>query len=294
MFARLKKPSTLAIFTTATAVATLIKHKKIMADHENPSLVNIEGLPKERVLIALFENAHKKSAASYGTYRSITDHVFFENSKAPIGTDYPPTEEEARRILASSCKKRKCPIDYIGTVKIDANFNGASVDFSHYDKAHKKTINSNVQVKTAQQCIDDLRQKVALEEKLAAEEIQRDRAIMKHEQEQLDNINRYIRQILNNDECRFNPVLFEIVFKSEQSIETLQQYADRLTEAGLVVTIHKNDPLFSTIKPSLDLGTGNRRLNVPGNTYLSHVEDCLSQYSEKQEQAPSSQYKNSR
>lgn len=124
--------------------------KKKSAD----STINIEGLPKELVLIALFNNVYNKSEFSCRISRNVADLHMFHSLKPPVNMDVTLGEFEARKMLS----KGKY-IDYIGPVMFKIDFSENTIDARQYDTDHKTGTNH---IKTAKECIDELRHSLTL------------------------------------------------------------------------------------------------------------------------------------
>ncbi|KTD53829.1 hypothetical protein Lsan_3493 [Legionella santicrucis] len=132
--------------------------------------VNIQGLPKHQVLIALYENA-KNSQWTYNTMA-----IKICNSHEPCITRYYQTEindafmsmvlteEEAQTNLSANLY-----VDYIGFIAIKISFTEDLIDVSNYDKLHHNFDKSNrayvEPVKEASDVINDLRKRLGISKK---------------------------------------------------------------------------------------------------------------------------------
>lgn len=132
---------------------TLLQHSTNKYDYN----INIEGLPKERVVIALFKNVFKKSEASYDTWMKIADLCYFDGKAPPVGTQITPDKMDVKEILA----KQQFYIEYIGAVYFGMDFSSNTIISKSYDQIHQTHSNSNIE--TAKQCIQNLRKTIELE-----------------------------------------------------------------------------------------------------------------------------------
>src|SRR5690349_6460319 len=122
----------IASYTFKDCIMDIRKRKpsdeiEIDQQKSNDYLINIKDLPKEQVLIALFKNVYKKSAASKTAWHTIVNLYYPDpEQKAPIGSYNPPTKYEAEDILKKAPKHKK--IDYIGAVMFQMDFSADEID----------------------------------------------------------------------------------------------------------------------------------------------------------------------
>ena len=181
-------------------------------------LINIEGLRKEDVLVALFKNVYKKSSSYDRAWMFLADSCYFDGAN-PVGMDFPPTAYEARQILWSNKNKF---VDYVGPVLFKIDFSCNIIDTKNYDKNHETA--TNPKVKTAKDCIDQLRhdfeiaQRKEAEEKATAKdrfdqllhnftivhkkEFEEEKAKEEKKEKLMNTANELIRKILTNDNCK--------------------------------------------------------------------------------------------
>src|SRR5205823_2383448 len=98
--------------------------------------------------------------------------------------------------------KRKYYVDYVGPVNFKIDFTGDIINTSTYDKCHETTTNSKV--KTAKECITELRQTILLEKQKEAEkEAKRQEDELK--QKKLENTaSQLISQLLGNNNFKLS------------------------------------------------------------------------------------------
>ncbi|MCH9718050.1 MAG: hypothetical protein K0U24_05270 [Gammaproteobacteria bacterium] len=136
---------------------------------EETQTINISDLPKEKVVLALFENVYRKSDVSKKTWASIVSQTQTNRANVPIGTNAPPNDFEIRKMLYraqtqdSSMSPLHQPgyIDCIGPVVFKMKFSAAKIDAQYYDAVHQTDATAGVL--SAKVCIDNLRQKMTLE-----------------------------------------------------------------------------------------------------------------------------------
>ena len=153
-----KKNHTSDLLPTWLKKPTIALEKKSDITALSPTSIEISGLPKDRLVLCLFKNVYDKSEFSKKVQMNIDDHVYFGGSKRPLGaTGYPPSELEVERFLDS----QKGYIDYLGAVEFKMDFSKSFIETKQYDDDHKTT--STPGVRTAKECIEQLRQEVLLE-----------------------------------------------------------------------------------------------------------------------------------
>jgi hypothetical protein len=108
--------------------------------------ISIAGIPKEHILIALFNNVNNKSKESRKTRNNIADGEILYNEKVPVGTFSQPTEQEIRTILA----ERRGYVDFIGAVEFRIDFSDDEIDVTFYDEHHNTGSKS---IMTAAVCV---------------------------------------------------------------------------------------------------------------------------------------------
>lgn len=121
--------------------------------------IDITGLPKEQVIIALFENVYRKSELSKSVWLNIANYRYLaRTAELPrqIGFDTVPDDFEIKRELITT----RGDIDYIGAVAFKINFSGNEIDVSDYDLAHKTDSTPGIQ--TAAACITQLKEKIRI------------------------------------------------------------------------------------------------------------------------------------
>ena len=118
--------------------------------------IDVTGIPKERLIIALFNNVYRKSEFSEKVWMNIADHIFYGGSAAPLGMDRAPDKYEVKKMLTNYSY-----IDYIGPVEFKMDFSGALIDTKQYDEDHKTC--TTLGVLTAKECIEKLKQEIFLE-----------------------------------------------------------------------------------------------------------------------------------
>ena len=130
--------------------------------------IDITGLSKESVIIALFENVYGKSAIAKSTWMRIADQRYFATTPlgpAPVGLDSVPSEYQVKQILAQ--QPLQPFIDYIGPVMFKIDFSGNEIDASQYDIDHATA--STPGVLTATACIDRVKENMRVLAEAAAQ-----------------------------------------------------------------------------------------------------------------------------
>ncbi|MDR3492901.1 MAG: hypothetical protein P4M12_12840 [Gammaproteobacteria bacterium] len=151
-------------------------------------MVNIKDLPKARVVMELFKNVYRKSAASENEYQLISAKCHNEGCIPPLGI-YSLEEDEVKSVLEMNLY-----IHNIGAVIFEMDFSNNEIDETHYEKIHE--IKMNADIVSVQVCVDNLK-KILLEEerKLQEQEASLDEKIMKK-----DEVVLLLRKLLEYDE----------------------------------------------------------------------------------------------
>lgn len=195
-------------------------------------LVNIKDLPKEQVLLSLFNNVYKKSVASNRTFRTLADLYYFNSdTRIPIGAYEPPTKHEAADILNKNPR-----VDYVGAVMFKIDFSTDEINTMEYDNIHQT---GTPQIKSAYDCINELRTTLELERKKRTEEKAKEK-----------QANEQISKILEHKNCRISTLPFlgiTVYFKPEVSYEKSLEHARKLTEIGLSVKVEKDTGLLRNL-----------------------------------------------
>lgn len=112
--------------------------------------INIAGLTKEEVIIALFKNVYQKSAAAKATWLKMADELYSGSRSAPVGMDRAPDVYDVKQMLSQSSF-----IDYIGPVRFQMYFNNDQIDSTIYDREH--ATENTAGILTAEKCIEQLK-----------------------------------------------------------------------------------------------------------------------------------------
>jgi|GEM_PF-6491688 len=198
-------------------------------------MLYIKDLPKQRVLVELFNNAYRKSTVSENEFLRISTLCHEQGSIPPLGTHFLLEEHEASDVLSQGLF-----VHQIGAVDIGMDFSLDEIDETHYDSIHEVQINRKLSC--AKECLDKLRNKLAEEESLAQQQ-----QIEKHERSsKMYAVSQLINKVLNNT----TGVVVEanngvsIEFYPQLSDSILLGYANIFLDMSLAVKLEKSSSIF--------------------------------------------------
>lgn len=204
------------------------------------TIINIDGLSKEDVILALFKNVYGKSEEAKQTKSNI---MKFTPNEPGIYSE--PYNFEIYKIL-----HRNKYIDYLGCVKFSMDFSSNIIDTNIYDEFHKPGKNG---VESAKTVIDKLRRSSELKnefkspaKKAASPSLSNTSCSFSNSMAK-SNIEKSANKTIAEEKltallgksCHLmNLYLDHYVFQfsSEQSYEMLQKDAASLANKGIVVT----------------------------------------------------------
>jgi len=198
--------------------------------------IDITGLPKSRVLIALFQNVYRKSAASLAAYHQLDSTCRANHTCPAVGVYDVPTEAQAEALLYVSGH-----IQEVGAVNLQIDLNQDALDLSAYDTLHQTQ--DAVNLLTGEECIAKLKETLMLE---AAD------FDLQHGYEMRQALNKeaaeaQLRKFLNHADLSLydgNLNYFTLSFFPECPDAQLHIYAQKLFELGLAVKFEKKQNIL--------------------------------------------------